>query len=90
MNPLFPGLSQAFVQSGSQQQNKKRDKILESNEFNASELCSRKLWQLVNEGDADSAANTELEQAVQELTARRHYLAELARMGKLGDSIHKA
>jgi len=49
-------------------------------EFNARELCSRKLWQLVNEDDVSAR---QLQQAVDELAARRHYLAELARLGKL-------
>ena len=64
--------------------------ILDRREFKPSELCSRKLWQLVNEGQAQEIANADLQQAVQELTVRRHYLAELARIGKLGSSIHNA
>lgn len=71
-------------------QNKKRECILETTQFDASQLCSRKLWQLVNEGQAQKIANAELQQAVKELTVRRHYLAELARIGKLGSSIHNA
>ncbi len=58
--------------------------------FNPRELCSRKLWQLVNDRGEGDIAEAELHQAVRELTARRHYLAELARIGKLGDSIHNA
>ena len=57
-----------------------------SNEFIASELCSRKLWQLVN----SDVSNTELQQAIEELTERRHYLAELSRIGKLEAPSHNA
>lgn len=52
-------------------------------EFNARELCSRKLWQLVN---GDDVCARQLQQAVDELAARRHYLEELAQMGKLEDN----
>ena len=58
--------------------------------FNASELCSRKLWQLVNSTDAQQVAESELQKAVNELTTRKHYLAELARIGKLGGTYHNA
>ncbi len=59
-------------------------------EFNAREFCSRKLWQMIND-ERDSAINEcQLEQAVAELANRRHYLEELSRMGKLGESIHNA
>ena len=63
---------------------------MDSNEFDASALCSRKLWQLVNDRGTCDIAEAQLQQAVQELTIRRHYLAELARIGKLGNSIHNA
>ena len=63
---------------------------MENREFNASELCSRKLWQLVNSTDAQNVAESELQKAVSELTERKHYLEELARIGKLGGSYHKA
>lgn len=63
---------------------------MNSKEFKASELCSRKLWQLVNARTPDTVAETQLQQAVQELTARRRYLAELARIGKLGNSTRNA
>ncbi|GAB3287189.1 hypothetical protein [Parahaliea aestuarii] len=46
-----------------------------SNTFNASELCSRKLWQLVN--TRRNISDAELRQAVRELSERRHYLQEL-------------
>ncbi len=51
--------------------------------FHASTLCSRKLWQLVNDNLESNSAAAELNQAVNELAARRHYLAELADLGKL-------
>lgn len=50
--------------------------------FDASELCSRKLWQLVN-GREQSVGERELQQAVRELANRRHYLRELQQLGKL-------
>jgi hypothetical protein len=64
--------------------------ILDNREFNASELCSRKLWQLVKSTDDHSVAQSELNKAVSELTARKHYLAELARIGKLGDTCNNS
>jgi hypothetical protein len=63
---------------------------LENQEFDASALCSRKLWQLINSTDAKNVAESELQKAVSELTARKHYLAELARIGKLGAESHNA
>jgi predicted metal-dependent enzyme (double-stranded beta helix superfamily) len=71
-------------------QNKKREQQLNNNDFNASELCSRKLWQIVTDSGDQSTPITELEAAISELTTRRHYLAELARIGKLGASNHNA
>lgn len=64
--------------------------ILENREFNASELCSRKLWQIVKRTDDQNVAESELHKAVRELTARKRYLAELARIGKLGDTYHNS
>jgi hypothetical protein len=55
--------------------------------FNASELCSRKLWQLVNTtASSDDYSDSELQAAIAELATRRHYLAELAQIGKLGEN----
>ncbi len=51
--------------------------------FNPSELCSRKLWQLVNDRDGAGMSARHLEEAVAELAARRHYLAELEQIGAL-------
>jgi hypothetical protein len=51
--------------------------------FSAEELCSRKLWELVNTGDEAGMSKAELEAAVRELAQRRHYLAQLQESGKL-------
>lgn len=56
---------------------------IQRNEFDASELCSRKLWQLVNEQRETDISDTQLAAAIEELTSRRHYLEELTRKGKL-------
>ena len=53
--------------------------------FNPQELCSRKLWQLVNMPDKVSISDHELSEAVAELARRRHYLEELQEIGKLGE-----
>ena len=53
--------------------------------FNAHELCSRKLWQIINTENNDSA-DANLRAAVEELAARRHYLAELSDLGKFKDN----
>ncbi len=50
--------------------------------FDASALCSRKLWQLVSNRE-HLIGEHELQQAVSELAARRHYLEELHKIGKL-------
>lgn len=57
--------------------------IMETRQFNASELCSRKLWQLVTTPEADKVDDTDLQAAIDELATRRHYLAELREIGKL-------
>ena len=51
----------------------------------ASELCSRKLWQLVSDPAPSEISDTELSRAIAELARRRHYLEELQELGKLGD-----
>jgi hypothetical protein len=56
---------------------------MQTTEFNASELCSRKLWQLVQNERDENIDQHQLQQAIAELASRRHYLAELARTGKL-------
>lgn len=62
----------------------KRDQNLNNENFKASELCSRKLWQIVAQTRDETPGAVELRAAVNELTSRRHYLAELAQIGKLG------
>lgn len=56
------------------------------NKFNAQELCSRKLWELVkNEpGQRQEINEAELSEAIRELAERRHDLEELAETGILG------
>jgi len=58
------------------------------NTFNAQELCSRKLWELVksNPGQQQEINEAELNEAIIELAERRHYLAELTEIGILGRS----
>jgi hypothetical protein len=55
-------------------------------EFNPQELCSRKLWQIVNAPNTARINDDELSQAVAELAKRRRYLEELSEMGKLGET----
>jgi hypothetical protein len=50
--------------------------------FNASELCSRKLWQIISTPESETGA-CDLRAAVAELAARRHYLEELEEIGQL-------
>jgi hypothetical protein len=61
----------------------------ESQTFNMHEFCSRKLWEMVSAdaaGDEVEATEEELLAAVRELAQRRHYLAELEKIGKLKPS----
>ncbi|RLA46732.1 MAG: hypothetical protein DRR04_11425 [Gammaproteobacteria bacterium] len=51
--------------------------------FNARELCSRKLWQLVNTPTSKKVTDEELVEALTELATRRNYLAQLQETGKL-------
>lgn len=51
--------------------------------FNAQELCSRKLWQMVNTTSDQQVGAEELREAVAELASRRHYLVELRESGIL-------
>lgn len=55
------------------------------NRFNPSELCSRKLWQLVSSKPHREISEAELHEAVAELATRRHYLSELKKIGKLAE-----
>lgn len=61
----------------------KKQKEMNSTAFNPQELCSRKLWQIVNTAADPEITETELREAVAELAQRRHYLEELAKIGKL-------
>ena len=51
-----------------------RENILQTTRFNPSELCSRKLWQIVNSEQAGPLDSADLQRAISELAARRHYL----------------
>ena len=51
--------------------------------FNAQELCSRKLWQLVNTPTNEEISANELTEAVAELTRRRQYLEKIQETGTL-------
>lgn len=59
--------------------------------LDASQLCSRKLWQLVSgnvtgrvkDSDHDKISDKDLSAAIEELAKRRHYLEELQKIGKL-------
>lgn len=51
--------------------------------FDPREFCSRKLWQLVNDTQSKGSNDPELQEAINELAARRHYLEELQELGKL-------
>lgn len=57
---------------------------MDTGTFNPQELCSRKLWQMVNQPGDTRASDSDLQQAIEELASRRHYLAELREIGKLG------
>ena len=55
------------------------------NNFNAQELCTRKLSELVRHNPQEHAiTDVELHEAIQELAQRRHELTELSENGKLG------
>ena len=48
--------------------------------FDATELCSKKLWEMVSD-EHNRSSQSELRAALAELTDRRHYLSELEHMG---------
>ena len=52
-------------------------------EFNPSELCSRKLWQLVSTETDKQVGERELREAIAELATRRHYLEKLEQIGAI-------
>ncbi len=49
--------------------------------FNAQELCSRKLWEIVSRSESEMAGSEQLKAALDELASRRHYLTELQQAG---------
>ncbi|MEP4485670.1 MAG: hypothetical protein ABJ013_08585 [Halioglobus sp.] len=51
--------------------------------FDPQSLCSRKLWDIINQDTNRTLAESDLQAAIQELQERRHYLEELTEMGKL-------
>ena len=51
------------------------------NNFNASELCSSKLWEVISKHTQERDTTSELQAAIEELATRRHYLQELESMG---------
>jgi hypothetical protein len=53
--------------------------------FNPSELCSRKLWQLVSTETDEQVGERELREAIAELATRRHYLEQLQQIGAIED-----
>ncbi|MCB1841432.1 MAG: hypothetical protein KDI09_00585 [Halioglobus sp.] len=57
---------------------------MDTTKFIASELSSRKLWQLVEAPDAANITERQLSEAIAELARRRHYLQDLQELGKLG------
>jgi hypothetical protein len=60
--------------------------IMNTTRFDPKELCSRKLWQLVNTSEERAkVSEQELKQAIAELATRRHYLDKLQQAGKLAE-----
>jgi hypothetical protein len=53
--------------------------------FNAEELCSRKLWQLVDRELNPGINDNELSEAIAELAKRRNCLEQLQEIGKLSE-----
>jgi len=51
--------------------------------FDPQTLCSRKLWDIVNQDTSRTLAESDLQAAIQELQQRRHYLEELTDQGKI-------
>jgi hypothetical protein len=55
-----------------------------TNTFNPQELCSRKLWDMVNTGSVKSENKAQLDAAIAELEVRRRYLTEMQHIGITG------
>jgi hypothetical protein len=64
---------------------KKAIENMNTAKFNPQELCSRKLWQLVQTLPEQKGHDRELSAAIAELAKRRRYLEQLQESGKLGD-----
>jgi hypothetical protein len=58
--------------------------------FDPRELCSRKLWQLINAENEEQVSERELQEAIAELASRRHYLEQLQQIGAIKDFHLKA
>lgn len=58
------------------------------NTFKAEELCSRKLWEIVNRRDSKDNTPEALQAALDELAERRHYLKELRDLGIVNHGVH--
>lgn len=56
---------------------------MQNERIRASELCSRRLWQIVSGLERERFSETELSEAIDELSRRRRYLEELQELGKL-------
>jgi len=56
---------------------------MDTERFKASELSSRKLWQLLNGHGAVTIDQRELTEVVEELSRRRRHLQRLRESGKL-------
>ena len=56
---------------------------METVKFNAEELCSRKLWQLLITETDKNINDNDLSEVIAELAKRRHYLEKLQEIGKL-------
>ena len=56
---------------------------MHTEKFKASELSSRKLWQLLNDHGAATIGERELAEVVDELSRRQRHLQRLRELGKL-------
>ena len=63
---------------------------MNTQQFNPSELCSRKLWQLVNAETEEQVGDRQLREAIAELATRRHYLDQLQQIGALEERLPDA
>ena len=51
--------------------------------FDPTQLCSRKLWQLISTGKDEKVGERELREAIEELASRRQNLEKLQQAGVL-------